>query len=207
MKNQKAVDYRHFKGFTALFAALFLVLTASCVSRKECLVCDEVTEGYRFVRFDSAFVSCNSLRDIWVLDSLRTAVPRPLGDTLIIFSRLSCSAVSNTANMLVKSDSKYISLSYRPTRVPSYVPEVEYYDSFPYTRPEDSLMEQAVFLWNIDTLKSILEYQSTVPKSEMDDCMMIRLVTKRNRIVRWEEYRFMDPFYWTNVPDPTVWPF
>ena len=95
--NSKAVDYLHFKGFIALFAALFLVLTSSCASRQySFLVCDQLRgeNGFGFITFDSTYVSSNNLRNKWILDSVRNAVSIPLNDTLIILAarlRPSCS--------------------------------------------------------------------------------------------------------------------
>lgn len=204
MKNQKAVDYRHLKGFTALFVALFLVLTASCVSRKECLVCNSVMDGYNFLRFDSIYVPRKDLWNVWLLDSIRSAAAMPLSDSLIILS--STQAFSPCPLITVKSGQDFIKIDYRRTPIPSYYPIVKYYDTYPDAlyNEELRLKELTVFSWNIDRLKSVL-LCSPAFISDSPYYTMVRVVQKNGRIRDWEEYRFSEPHTWTDCSDSLYW--
>lgn len=184
-------QYHPLRHTTALFAALFLVLTASCVSRKNCLVCDEVTEGYRFVRFDSAYAESKKLRDRWILDSIRSAVTVPLGDTLIILENR---GINYPPMFDIKSGPEYILVSYDYNdSIPAYIPVVRYYDRLPVYYPGDTLFKSTVFNWDIARLKRLLRCREEPMQS---DCILIRVVTRNNRIIDWEEYRFDDVFPW-----------
>lgn len=48
------------------------------------MVCSEIREDCRFCGFDTAYVSARSLKDKWVLDSLRSAGLTGLSDTPVI---------------------------------------------------------------------------------------------------------------------------
>lgn len=186
--NSKAVDYRHFKGFTALFAALFLVLMSSCASRQySFLVCDQLRgeNGFGFITFDSTYVSSNNLRNKWILDSVRNAVSIPLNDTLII---LAARLYPYPPGFDVKSGSKFIDISYKYNGdIPDYVATVEYYDELPVYDQFSPIIQSTVYNWDIERLKCMLKREIL---SNEGKCTMIRVVTRKNRIVDWEEYRF-----------------
>ena len=192
--NSKAVDYRHFKGFTALFAALFLVFTSSCASRQySFLVCDQLRgeNGFGFAGFDSTYVSSNNLRNKWILDSVRNAVSIPLNDTLII--------MSSRWNMdipifEVKSGSKFIRISYKYNGdIPDYVAKVEYYDELPVYNPYHPVIESTIYNWDIERLNRLLSRLYIPYETE---CTLIRVVSRNKKILHWEEYRFDEIPFW-----------
>ena len=187
------------KHLTALFAALFLVLTASCVSRKNYLVCNGITDRYSFLRFDSIYVPRKDLWNVWLLDSIRSAVAMPLSDSLII---LSSEEVNGEPRIFVKSDTTYINIKYLYLCTPAIIPMVRYYDSYPISYPakEDSLFDSTIFSWDIERLKRVLSCD-VVPSSNPTYCIMIRTVLKDDKIQRWEEYRFREPYTWSDCSD------
>ena len=187
------------KHLTALFAALFLVLAASCVSRQNCLVCTDVIVNTSFVKFDSSYVSRKELQNIWILDSVRRAVANSLSDTLII---LASKALFYPLHILVVSDSGFIDISYKVAKYPETFPAVKYYDSYPDGgMPYDSIEGATISSWDIDKLSSILQCQHCSLTSGPAHCILVKAVLKKNRIRSWEEYRFDDPMLWTDCND------
>lgn len=191
MKNQKAVDYCHLKGFTALFPALFLVLTASCVSRKNCLICDPMMHDETFVKFDSAYVTEKWLSDKSVIDVVRREVGKPLDDTLII---LTTYRLNKYPEILVKSGDSFIRIGYDETGCCSSPNVVRHYRGRPdnYENLYDSARVSTIFSWDIAGLSRRLrdiDYDDSEAYS-----VMIRVVMKNDRMQTWEEYSFDDPF-------------
>ena len=193
-------NYNSLKHITALLVLLFLAMTTSCVSRKNCLVCNDIQEKsnfYTFVRFDSTYTSVKSLKNRWILDSVLNAVPIPLSDSLIILSTLD-GIVDPRPYISVKSGSKRINIYYRPTSMDiySYIPEIEYSD----INTNISLEEKTVFSWDIDRLISVLSCSPSYVSSTFN-YTIIRLTQKNGKIKDWEEYRFQTPCSWEDCTD------
>ncbi|MDE5662206.1 MAG: hypothetical protein K2I04_06235, partial [Muribaculaceae bacterium] len=189
----------YFKNITALLVLLFLAMTTSCVSRKNCLVCNDITERshfYTFLRFDSTYTSVKSLKNRWILDSVLNAVPIPLSDSLIILTIRGF--VDETPYISVKSGSKLINIQYRDALKlsDSHIPVVEYSDF----NADISLAGKTIFSWDIDRLISVL---SCAPSywSEPSFYTIIRLTQKNGKIKDWEEYRFERPNTWKDCTD------
>ena len=189
------------KSAAGLSVVLWLLLCVSCATSNKYMVCREVRDGGRFVKFDTAYVSGRSLQDRWVLDSLESAGVARQSDSLIIWmTEWKRFFPPDRTRICVKSDSTYYHVwlnSWVGMDVSIYLPERGlWYDS---KNPEEfravglhPFVEKIALNWD---LKSVRRFLEICPCDGNYSCSLIRVVTDKGKIKRWDEYKFADISY------------
>ena len=179
------------------FLSISVMLAVSCAPEKNCMICTEVRDDGRFAGFDTTYVSVRSLKDKWVLDSLKSAGVTYLSDTLIIcFLDGKIFFPPRVDWLTVKSDSTYIIAVFNEWRGH----KVTYYDAIAdilyradgTLLPKDDSMEEffteVASRWDIKTIEQLLKEHKIIRKGVYSK--LVRLVRKDNKIKQWDEYVF-----------------
>ncbi len=185
------------------FLSISVMLAVSCAPEKNCMICTEVRDDGRFAGFDTTYVSVRSLKDKWVLDSLKSAGVTYLSDTLIIcFSEGKTYFPPRLEGIDVKYDSTYVSAGFNEWhgwRVSYYdaIADIWYKADGTWLRMHDPIEEifaDVAFKWDIKTLEQLLKRRTVIRKGAYSK--FVRLVRKDNKIKQWDEYIFHPIEYW-----------
>lgn len=169
-----------------ILGILFLVLTVSCISTKNCVVYEEkYRDDFVYKGFDTTYSSIRSLKDKWILKYLDKANLKGLSDSLII---LVCTSFFTSPTIDVKSDSIYSHTYFK-----NNVPITEYSTTPIAINKFDSIFYPAALNWDIHKLKHLLKCGTG---DSFGRCHLVKLVRHEKKISSWTEYIFCDLVFW-----------
>lgn len=183
----------HFS-LSKILGPLFLLLTVSCISTKNCVIYKERDRNdFLYRGFDTTYTSARSLKDKWVLEYINKANLKGLSDSLIVlvYTRIlgRPTPIFNPPILYIKSDSTYI-CTYCEDNIRTIKRSNTNFFS---TNEDEKAFFPAVFNWDIPKLKHLLDCGVA---DSFGSYRLIKLVRNENKILAWTEYIFSDLVFW-----------